>query len=50
MADFAGVSLELRARLSLEKHGFHTSHTLGQNFILDERLLARLLDACAVAT
>jgi len=38
------ISPGLRARVALEKHGFRTAHALGQNFILDEGLLGRLLD------
>ncbi len=49
MSEFRDVSPELRARLALERCGFHHTHSLGQNFILDERLLGRLLDDCAVA-
>ena len=37
------VSLELRARLALEKSEFRTAHSLGQNFILDEGFLETLL-------
>ena len=38
------VSLELRARLTLEKAGFRAAHSLGQNFILDEGFLNTLLE------
>ena len=42
------VSYELRARMALEKHGFRTTHSLGQNFLFDERLLEHLLDMAEV--
>ena len=29
-------SAGLRARVALDKHGFRTTHSLGQNFLLDE--------------
>jgi 16S rRNA (adenine1518-N6/adenine1519-N6)-dimethyltransferase len=40
----AGIS----ARAALAKHGFLFSHSLGQNFILDDSLLARIADAAGV--
>ena len=39
------ISYELRARLALERSGFRTAHSLGQNFILDEGFLDDLLTA-----
>ena len=48
MTDYQGPSLELRARVALEKHRFHNTHSLGQNFILSESLLSGLLDEAAV--
>lgn len=42
-------SAELRARVALQKHSFHNSHALGQNFILDEGLLNHLLGLAEVA-
>ena len=42
------ISLGLRARVALEKHGFRAAHSLGQNFILDEDFLAHLLDLAGV--
>ena len=48
MTEYQNPSLELRARVALEKHGFHNSHSLGQNFLLDEGLLNGLLDAAGV--
>lgn len=38
----------LRARIALDKHGFRTSHSLGQNFLLDDSFLTSLLDAAGV--
>lgn len=37
-------SAGLRARVALDKHGFRTTRSLGQNFLLDDRFLAGLLD------
>ena len=37
-------SAGLRARVALDKHGFRTTHSLGQNFLLDDRFLSGLLD------
>lgn len=48
MTDYMNPSPELRARVALEKHGFRNTHSLGQNFLLDEGLLNRLLDAAGV--
>lgn len=44
MSEFRELSVELRARVAMEKHRFHTTHSLGQNFILDGRLIDHLLD------
>lgn len=38
----------LRARIALDKHGFKTTHSLGQNFLLDDAFLGELLDAAGV--
>ena len=43
-----GISLGLRARVALEKHGFRAAHSLGQNFILDDGFLSHLLDLAGV--
>lgn len=48
MTDYTNPSPELRARVALEKYGFHNTHSLGQNFLLDEGLLNHLLDAAGV--
>ena len=42
------ISPGLRARFALEKHGFRSAHSLGQNFILDEGFLAHLLELAGV--
>lgn len=42
------LGYELNARMALEKHGFRFSHKLGQNFILDEALIGRIVDAAGV--
>lgn len=49
MSGYQTPSAELRARVALEKHGFRHTHSLGQNFLLDESLLAGLLDAAEIA-
>ena len=38
----------MAARLALAKHGFHFTHSLGQNFLLDEFYIARIADAADV--
>ncbi len=43
------MSIGLTARLALEKNGFRFTHSLGQNFILDDRLIARVVDAAEVS-
>ncbi|MBQ8088757.1 MAG: ribosomal RNA small subunit methyltransferase A [Clostridia bacterium] len=42
------LSLSLRARMAMQSAQFQTSHALGQNFILNEGLLSRLLDEADV--
>lgn len=42
------ISLNLRARVALEAHGFRATHSLGQNFILDEEFLTHLLELAGV--
>ena len=44
MSDYTNISAGLAARLALEKHGFRFTHSLGQNFILDDDLLGQILD------
>ena len=38
------ISAGLRAGIALDKHGFRPTHSLGQNFILDDHFLSQLLD------
>lgn len=42
------ISPGLRARVALEKHLFQPSHSLGQNFIMDDEYLNLLLDLAQV--
>lgn len=42
------ISAGLRASIALEKYGFRTTHSLGQNFILDDGFLSLLLDMANV--
>ena len=42
------ISIGLRARAALAKQNFRTTHSLGQNFILDDVFLSQLLDAAGV--
>jgi len=44
MSNYTSPSAELRARVALEKHRFHNTHSLGQNFLLSESLISGLLD------
>lgn len=45
----ASISAGLRAGIALEKHGFRPTHSLGQNFILDEGFLSLLLDLSGIS-
>ena len=47
--DYQTPSIELRARVALEKYRFHKTHSLGQNFLLSEALIGGLLDAAALS-
>ncbi len=49
MSQYATPSAELRARVALEKHRFHNTHSLGQNFLLSEGLIGHLLDEAALS-
>ena len=49
MTQYANPSAELRARVALEKHRFRNTHSLGQNFLLSERLIDQLLDEAALS-
>ncbi len=48
MSEYREPSAELRARVAMEKYRFQTTHSLGQNFILDDRFIDHLLDAAGV--
>ena len=49
MSEYANPSAELRARVALEKHRFHNTHSLGQNFLLSESLIDHLLDEAEIS-
>lgn len=49
MSEYANPSAELRARVALEKHRFHNTHSLGQNFLLSESLIDHLLDEALIS-
>ena len=48
MSEYSNISAGLAARLALEKHGFRFTHSLGQNFILDDRLIGDILDCAQI--
>ncbi|MBR3504848.1 MAG: ribosomal RNA small subunit methyltransferase A [Clostridia bacterium] len=48
MTDYRDLSAGLAARMALEKYGFRFSHSLGQNFILDDGLVRRIVEAAGV--
>ncbi len=43
------LSLSLKARVALEKHVFRFTHSLGQNFILDENVISDIVYAAGVS-
>ncbi|MBQ3080113.1 MAG: ribosomal RNA small subunit methyltransferase A [Clostridia bacterium] len=43
-----GLSLGLRARVALEANGFHFTHSIGQNFILDEDVIGDIVSLAGV--
>ena len=47
--EYQTPSLELRARVALEKHRFHKTHSLGQNFLLSESMISLLLDDAEIS-
>lgn len=49
MSENTNLSPELLARVALEKHRFHNTHSLGQNFLLSEGLIGLLLDDAEIA-
>ena len=49
MSEYRDVSAGLAARMALTKYGFHFTHSLGQNFILDDTLVESIVYAAGVA-
>ena len=45
---YRDISAGLAARMALEKYGFRFSHSLGQNFILDDGLIERIVEVARV--
>lgn len=43
------MSVGRSARAALERNGFRFTHSLGQNFILDDQLVSRIVDAAGVS-
>lgn len=48
MDTYKNISAGLAARMALRKHGFHFTHSLGQNFILDDELVKRIVQAAQI--
>ncbi len=48
MSEYRDVSAGLAARMALTKYGFHFSHSLGQNFILDDSLVESIVNAAEI--
>ena len=48
MSEYRDISAGLAARLALDKYGFRFSHSLGQNFILDDGLVASIVEAARI--
>lgn len=48
MTKYLDPSAELRARVALEAHRFRNTHSLGQNFLLSEALIAQLLGSATI--
>ena len=49
MSEYRDVSAGLAARMALTKYGFHFTHSLGQNFILDDTLVESIVYAAGIA-
>lgn len=49
MSKYRELSAGLAARMALAKHEFHFTHSLGQNFILDDELIERIVEAAGVS-
>ena len=43
-----GISIGLQAGVLLEKYGFHFSHSLGQNFLMDDRFVQKMVQSAQV--
>ena len=48
MSEYKDLSAGLAARMALTRHGFHFSHSLGQNFILDDTLVESIVSAAEI--
>lgn len=48
MSEYRGLSAGLAAGMALNKYGFHFSHSLGQNFILDDKLVESIVSAAGI--
>ncbi len=49
MSEYRDISAGLAAKMALAKYGFHFTHSLGQNFILDDNLVESIVYAAQVA-
>ena len=49
MSEYRGISAGLAAKMALAKYGFHFTHSLGQNFILDDALVENIVYAAQVS-
>jgi len=48
MSEYRDISAGLAARMALSKYGFHFTHSLGQNFILDDNLVESIVYAAGI--
>lgn len=48
MSEYRDFSAGLAARMALTKYGFHFTHSLGQNFILDDSLVESIVYAAGI--
>lgn len=48
MSEYRDVSAGLAARMALTKYGFHFTHSLGQNFILDDSTVEQIVSAADI--
>ena len=49
MSEYRNLSAGLAARMALTKYEFHFTHSLGQNFILDDGLVESIVSAAGVS-